>query len=180
MGPWLRYAEEGLGTREAVIWQSSVNLTGDPSSPVRAMLGLSGILRSGLMNPRYAFLPINPRLPGALAFASAVGAQPLSELDVELPRGRLECRVVDYGPGGILGFQRDHVYHATGTAPPSNDPRVLAAAVKTRCVISTGPESLPPVRWPPASQRRRERRRSRRCSSNRSPTPLAPAPKSNY
>ena len=44
--------------------------TGDPV--VQAMLGMVGVLRSGLRNPRYAYLPINRfELPGALLFAEA-------------------------------------------------------------------------------------------------------------
>jgi hypothetical protein len=137
---WLRHAEEVLDTRDAVIWQAAVNLTGDPHSPVQAMLGMSGILRCGLANPRYAYLPINPRLPSARAFAAATGAQHLSELDVDLPDGRLECHLLDYGPGGVLGFQRDAVYRETGTSPPTQDPALLAAAVSIRPAPLSPPE----------------------------------------
>jgi AAA ATPase domain len=130
LGAWLRHADEVLGTRDAVIWQASVNLTGDLDSPVQAMLGMSGVLRCGLDNPRYGFLPINPRLPGAVAFAGATGAKHVPELDVEVPDGRIECHVLDFGPGGVLGFQRDDVYKETGTSPPTRDPDLLAAAVR--------------------------------------------------
>jgi hypothetical protein len=130
LGSWLRHAEQVLRTREVVIWQASVNLTGDQDSPVQAMLGMSGILRSGLPNPRYGFLPINPRLAGGVAFAAATGAQRVPDLDVEVPDGRIECYVLDFGPGGVLGYQRDDVYTETGTTPPTQDPDLLAAAVR--------------------------------------------------
>jgi hypothetical protein len=130
LGAWLHYARDTLGTREAVIWQASVNLTGDPRSPVQAMLGVSGNLRCGLANPRYAFLCINPRLPGALAFSVATGAKHVPELDVEVPDGSIECHVIDYGPGGLLGYQRDDVYEETGAPAPTHDPALLAAAVR--------------------------------------------------
>jgi hypothetical protein len=130
LGPWLRYAAQVLRTRDAVIWQASVNLTGDQDSPVQAMLGMSGILRSGLANPRYGFLPINPRLAGGVAFAAATGARHVPDLDVEVPDGRIECHVLDFGPGGLLAYQRDDVYTETGTTPPTRDPDLLAAAVR--------------------------------------------------
>jgi hypothetical protein len=130
LGTWLRYAEQVLGTRDAVIWQASVNLTGNLDSPVQAMLGMSGILRSGLDNPRYGFLPINPRLRGGVAFAAATGARHVPELDVPVPDGLIECHVLDFGPGGVLGYQRDDVYKETGAPPPTRDPDLLAAAVR--------------------------------------------------
>jgi hypothetical protein len=85
---------------------------------VQAMLGMAGILRSGLENPRYAYAPINPRLPGALAFCEALGARHLPHLDARLGSIEIQCHLFDYGPRGILGAQRDVVYMELGLAPP--------------------------------------------------------------
>jgi hypothetical protein len=128
VGQWLRHAHDVHGTREAVIWQAAVDLTGDSNASVQALLGMVGILRSGLRNPRYAYLPINRGVEGALAFSAAVGAQHLPELDVDLSAGSLECHLLDYGPGGVLGMQRDVIYRETGSEPPPQDLAVLTAA----------------------------------------------------
>ena len=53
----------------------------DPRSRVQALLNMATILRSGLRNPRYAYLPIDPRSRAALAFSAAVGARHVPELD---------------------------------------------------------------------------------------------------
>ena len=77
---------------------------------VQALLNMATILRSGLRNPRYAYLPIDPRSRAALAFSAAVGARRVPELDVD----GWECHVLDYGPGGLLGAQRDLVRRELG------------------------------------------------------------------
>jgi hypothetical protein len=76
------------------------------------------LLRSGLRNPRYIFLPINPRHAGAVAFAAAIGARPVAGLDVTVGALHLECHVADLGPGGALGAVRDVVYLEMGLPPP--------------------------------------------------------------
>ena len=86
------------------------------------MLGVAGILQSGLTNPRLAYLPIRPRLPEALEFARVLGARHVPELDLQLEGLRVECHVLDYGPGGLLGAQRDVVYAELGLPPPDAPP----------------------------------------------------------
>ena len=56
--------------------------------------------------------------PGALEFSAAMAAEHLRELDRELGGVTIECHVIDYGPGGLLGAQRDVVYTELGLAPP--------------------------------------------------------------
>ena len=41
----------------------------EPEQMVQAMIGLAGMLRSGLSNVRYAYMPIPPRADRALQFA---------------------------------------------------------------------------------------------------------------
>jgi hypothetical protein len=88
--------------------RDSVDLTRDPRSRIQALLNMAAILRCGLPNPRYAYLPIASR--AGRAFSAAAGARHLPELD----DGDVECHVLDYGPGGLLGALRDHVLREAG------------------------------------------------------------------
>ena len=108
LGPWLADARRRDG--EAIVWRDSVDLTRDPRSRVQALLNMAAILRSGLRNPRYAYLPIRDR--AGRAFAAAVGAVHLPALDHD----GVECHLLDYGPGGLLGAQRDVVHRELGRA----------------------------------------------------------------
>ena len=108
---WLAHARG----REAVVWRDSVSRL----PRVQALLNMATILRSGLRNPRYAYLPIDPRSRAALAFSAAVGARHVPELDVD----GWECHVLDYGPGGLLGAQRDLVRRELGLVEPPLDVR---------------------------------------------------------
>jgi hypothetical protein len=126
-GPWLTHARDELLTGNAVIWQSSIVLDPTADPIVQAMLGMVGILRSGLRNPRYSYLPISPQLPGARDFAAAVGARHIPQLDFASPEGTLECHLLDHGPTGVLGMQRDSIYRETGMAPPATSADVAEA-----------------------------------------------------
>jgi hypothetical protein len=53
-----------------------------------------------------------------LSFARALGAEHLSELDLEIGGRRIECHRIDYGPGGLLAAQRALVYGELGLAAP--------------------------------------------------------------
>jgi hypothetical protein len=121
IGHWLAHAREHAERGDSVLWHSSVDFTHDPKGRVQAMLGMSGILRSGAHNPRYAYMPITPRRQGALRFAQAVGAVHLEDLDVELAGVTVQCHRIDYGPGGLLGFQRDRIYGELGLPAPVDD-----------------------------------------------------------
>ena len=118
LGPWLEHARR-TGRADAILWSESVDFTDDRAGQVQSMLGMAGIMRCGLINPRYAYMPINPRLPGAVAFSKAMGAERLVELDVEVAGVAIECHLIDYGAGGLLGRQRDAVYIELGLEPPS-------------------------------------------------------------
>lgn len=134
LGPWLAHARSIGGEGRAVLWQAAVDFTGDPRTRVQAMLGMSGILRSGLENPRYAYLPIDPRLVGAVRFAQAAGGRHVPALDVTLDGRLTQCYLLDYGPGGLLGAQRALIYAELGLAlprPPTAEPRPLAAETPT-------------------------------------------------
>jgi AAA ATPase domain len=121
VGPWLVHARSDARLGEAVLWHDSVDFTRERRGRVQAMLGMAGVLRSGASNPRFAYMPINPANPDALTFAHALGAEHLTELDLEMGRRRIECHRIDYGPGGLVAAQRALVYSELGLAPPTPD-----------------------------------------------------------
>ncbi len=118
VGPWIAHARTDGRLGESVLWHSSVDFTQDRRGRVQAMLGMAGVLRSGIANPRFAYMPINPTNPDALTFARALGAEHLSELDLEIGTRRIECHRIDYGPGGLVAAQRAVVYAELGLASP--------------------------------------------------------------
>jgi hypothetical protein len=118
-GPRLAHARAAEHLGGAVLWRDSVDFTRDRRGRVQAMLGVAGILRSGVVNPRFAYLPINPTNPDALIFARALGAEHVRDLDLELEGRRIECHRVDYGPGGLFAFQRAFVYQELGLVAPA-------------------------------------------------------------
>jgi AAA ATPase domain len=138
LGPWLAHARSRSPSGNAVLWHDAVDLA-EPGSGVQAMLGVAGIMQSGLTNPRLAYLPIHPRLPEALEFARVLGARHVPELDLELAGVQVECHLLDYGPGGLLGAQRDVVYAEVGLRPPlatSIDVEVVRRALRDLAVPS--------------------------------------------
>lgn len=118
VGPWLAQARNDAGLGEAVLWHDSVDFTREHGARVQAMLGIAGILRSGVVNPRFAYMPINPSVRGAVSFAQALGAEHLEELDLDLAARRIECYRLDYGPGGLMAAERALVYAELGLPNP--------------------------------------------------------------
>ena len=123
LGPWLRYARETLRTNRAVLWRDAVDLTGELGE-VTSLLGAGGLLSTGVANPRYGFLPISPAIPAARLFSEALNATHEPSLDVITHDQELACHIVDFGPTGLLGFQRNWIYGETGARPPSDAPEV--------------------------------------------------------
>jgi hypothetical protein len=119
LGAWLAHAAEHVPDGNAILWRDAVDFTRDPHSGIQAMINMAGVLRSGLANPRYAYLPIDSDREDAKAFSQAIGALHVEELDMEWATGRRrECHVLDHGEGGLLGAQRDVIYLELGLAPP--------------------------------------------------------------
>ncbi len=130
LGPWLEHTREHAPDGNAILWQSAIDFTRDPRLHVQAMVCMAGVLRSGLDNPRYAYLPIDSRHAGAHMFAEAVGAGHLDELDVEAGGHLTECHLLDYGPGGLLGMQREYVYRELGLALAPPDAEAVRDALR--------------------------------------------------
>ncbi len=122
IGPWLAHARRDAAEGDSVLWHAAVDFTGD--GKVQAMLGIAGVLRSGVANPRFAYLPIDPGHPGAREFAQALNAAHLHDLDAEIGGRMVECHRVDFGSGGLLASLRSQVYSELGlpakAAPPTS------------------------------------------------------------
>lgn len=127
MGPWLAHARANAALGDSALWQAAVDFTGE--GKVQAMLGIAGVLRSGSPNPRFAYLPIDARVPGAVEFARATGAEHVRELNASFDDLEIQCYRLDYGPGGLFALVRDQVYAELGlpapgqvTPPPQRPP----------------------------------------------------------
>src|SRR5260370_2985277 len=137
IGPWLEHARrhadgaegarpglvagdrtgDNLAQGDSVLWPAAVDFTGQ--AKVQSMLGLAGVLRSGVANPRFAYLPIDPSYPGATDFARALGAVHHLELDATIDGQLVECHRLDYGPGGLLAALRAQVHIELGLPAPA-------------------------------------------------------------
>src|SRR4051812_7498490 len=127
LGPWLAYAREHHDDVEgALLWRDAVDFSsstsGDVASPILALINTAAVLRCGTASPRYAYLPIDTGNEVAVAYAKAVQARHMAELDVAGEERRLQCWVRDHGPGGIMRSLRDAVYRELGQRPPMPTP----------------------------------------------------------
>ena len=131
-GSWIRHAREHVPGGDALVWRDAFDLTsserGDLASRVLAVVNTAAILRSGLANPRYFYLPINPVNTASLAFARQSGAEHVPGLDVQVGAVLHECHVIDHGPEGVLGALRAIVYAELGLPHPSGTGAVVAPA----------------------------------------------------
>jgi AAA ATPase domain len=119
IGPRLRHAARHVPGGAAVVFRQAVDLTHGAGASVTALLGMAGILGSGLANPAAAYLPIVAGDRAAEAFSAACGARPIDALVVERAGVHVECHHLDYGPGGLLAFQHAAVYRELGLPPPA-------------------------------------------------------------
>jgi AAA ATPase domain len=127
-GPWLAHARRNAALGDSVMWHAAVDFTGQ--GQVQAMLGIAGVLRCGSPSPRFAYLPIDPRLPGAVEFAGALGAAHLTDLDAPIGDDIVQCHRLDYGPGGLFTFMRDQIYGELGLPAPA-PPRLTVPDLET-------------------------------------------------
>jgi hypothetical protein len=135
LGPWLARAR-AQEDRRAVLFRESIDHMQEPEPVVQAMIGVAVMLRSGLSNVRYAYMPIPPGAERAVRFAERLGARREPSLDACYGNAPIECWILDYGPGGLIGMQRDVVYRELGLPPPSGSDDVA----------STGPIDAEAVR----------------------------------
>ncbi|HEX8083952.1 MAG TPA: ATP-binding protein [Solirubrobacteraceae bacterium] len=122
LGPWLAHAREHAPDSQAIVWRDAVDISvsreGDVTSPVLALANLATILRSGLRNPRWSYLPIDPQNAAAVEFATRSHARHTPELDFAGPHGTLHCWILDHGAGGMIGGIVRSVYAELGLPMP--------------------------------------------------------------
>ncbi|MCW2984657.1 MAG: ATPase, partial [Conexibacter sp.] len=120
LGPWLAHARAAHDGDEVLIWRDSIDFVGhgDISSPVLSILNTAAILRSGLDNPRWSYIPIDAANPAAVAFAKAVNTTHLDHLDVHFEDKVVQCHQVDHSADGLLGGMRAAVYGELGLGAP--------------------------------------------------------------
>ncbi|MDX6684713.1 MAG: hypothetical protein QOF86_841 [Baekduia sp.] len=121
LGPWLAHARATHDDEDVLLWRDSIDFVGygDLGSPVLSILNTAAILRSGLTNPRWSYIPIDPTNPAAVAFAEAVNTTRLTELDVYVGDRVVQCHHVDHSDSGLLGGMRAAVYGELGLGAPS-------------------------------------------------------------
>ena len=121
---WIAHARREAPEGRAVIWRDSLDLTtgveGDVASPILALMNTAAVLRSGLANPRWSYLPIDPCNEAAVQFATLTRSRHVPELDVDGER-RTECWILDSGPGGLLGGVLASVYSELGLPLPASE-----------------------------------------------------------
>jgi hypothetical protein len=123
LGPWLAHARREHPDGNMLIWRDSLDLTeghGKHSSRVLAVMNGAAIVRCGLANPRYSYLPIDRENPAAAAFAEAVRARKIEGLTVEFDGRHRDCYLLDYGEGGLLAAHRATVYSELGLRVPEH------------------------------------------------------------
>jgi hypothetical protein len=124
LGPWLAHAREHHAGDEVLLWRDAIDFsapaTGDVGSQVLSVMTTAGLLRSGLANPRFSYLPIDPRNHTAARFAADAGAEHHPELDVRHRDRVVECHVLAHGDGGMLGGIRDAIHAEAGALSPAS------------------------------------------------------------
>jgi AAA ATPase domain len=120
LGPWLAHARAAHPGDEVLIWRDSIDFVGhgDVASPVLSILNTAAILRSGLDNPRWSYIPIDPSNPAAVAFAKAVDTTHLTDLDCHVEDRVIQCHQVDHSDEGLLGSIRAAIYGELGLGAP--------------------------------------------------------------
>ena len=122
LGPWLaararartRRQRRALARLDRLHRQARAARAGDAGHGRRAALG-----------PRQPALRLHADLARRWRtrskFAEALGCKHMPDLDVNVNGHRLECWLLDYGPGGLIGCQRELVYHELGLRTPAPD-----------------------------------------------------------
>jgi hypothetical protein len=120
LGPWLAHARAEHAGEEVLMWRDSIDFVGhgDVGSPILSILNTAAILRSGLDNPRWSYIPIDPSNPAAVAFAKAVNTTHLTDLDCHVEHRVIQCHQVDHSDAGLLGGMRAAVYGELGLGAP--------------------------------------------------------------
>jgi AAA ATPase domain len=150
LGPWLAHARAEHAGEEVLMWRDSIDFVGhgDVGSPVLSILNTAAILRSGLDNPRWSYIPIDPSNPAAVAFAKAVNTTHLTDLDCHVEDRVIQCHQVDHSGAGLLGGMRAAVYGELGLGAPG--PVKLGGDLETlgEAILAAEEDAATPPREP--------------------------------
>lgn len=130
LGPWLAHARAAGPIGDIVIWRDALDLRAavpdSHASGVQAILNTHGLMRSGATNPRRAYLPVTRGHAMAESFARRIGGVREPSLTVASGARTVDCWIVDFGLGGLVGAQRALVDGELGRAEPTRpaDPRL--------------------------------------------------------
>lgn len=174
LGPWIAHARAAHPGEEVLIWRDSVDFVGhgEISSPVLSILNTAAILRSGLDNPRWSYIPIDPTNPAAVAFVEAVGSLHLTELDCRVEGRVVQCHQIDHTHEGLLGSIRAAVYGELGLGTPG--PVRLGGDLETLgAAILAAEEAAAPARAPVTPEVVRDALRSLHQPLELAASPLA-------
>lgn len=126
LGPWLSHARTAGHDGTVLLWRDAIDLTaaGHPegASPVAALLNSAAARLCGTPNVRCFYGAVDAASPAARRMSAAIGAVHLPELDVQDGERRVECHVLDHGPGGLVATARTLVYRDLGLPPPAARP----------------------------------------------------------
>lgn len=161
IGRWVEHAEAAAPLGEAVLWREALTLEEGDEERGRALLNATAALRSGAVNPRWFYGPLDPTNEREVRFSQAMGAEHLAALDVDLGRRRIECHRIDHGPGGVIALTRDIVYRELGIAPrlPPTAEQVRSALQALRRGGDLSGSPLTSEDLAPTEQRREARAR---------------------
>lgn len=161
IGRWVDHAEAAAPLGEAVLWREALTLEEGDEERGRALLNATAALRSGAVNPRWFYGPLDPTNEREVRFSRAMGAEHLASLDVEVGRQRIECHRIDHGPGGVIALTRDIVYRELGIAPrlPPTAEQVRSALQALRRGGDLSGSPLTSDNLAPTEQRREARAR---------------------
>ena len=114
LGPRVAHARSAVAG-DALVWSCAVALEDDPAGAVQGLLGVGGYLTTDTPNPVASYIPINPAKQQALAFARAVSAVHVPELDTVLADGSpVQVHVINHGPAGMVEHIHRTVYAELG------------------------------------------------------------------
>ena len=187
LGPWLgarararaRAARRSSGATRST---SRASREGDVTSPVLALANLATVLRSGLRNPRWSYLPIDPQNEAAVEFATRAHAR-------TSPSSTSSARTARWSPGSSTTARRDDRRHRPlglrRARPARPGGRAAAPAGRRRrrarraALRSTARPSWRRRRWPAARRPRSARPRCARRWRRPPPPRSATAPTSS-
>jgi hypothetical protein len=126
LGPWLADAARRDPDGNVLLLRDGGDLVRErgaaPTSAIASAGNYGILLGCGLRSVRYMYATTDPADEQIHEFLLALGYQREPELDTADGERTTSSYVVDWGPGGVVRFFRDVVYHDLGMKPPPPPP----------------------------------------------------------